>query len=151
MRLQQTLLFAGALVAVPLSAVTAADVTFKYISASDAARLVTADSSKKLYDIANTDAFRMALQIRNSSGRAEKHLDWNEEIVVQEGDVLLNYGGTGSDIAEIAPGEFRGDSIIGGSSILMHAGDIVTIPANSWHQMVIQTKMTRDILFRTKK
>ena len=67
----------------------------------------------------------------------EKHLGWNEEIVIQEGDVRLNSGGTAVNAREISPGEFNGDSITGGTSVLMHPGDIAIIPAGTWHEEVI--------------
>ena len=151
MLLKQVLLFASALLAVSQSNASA-DVTFKYISAAEAAKLVTTSgATSKPYDIASDDAFRMSLQVRTQSSHVERHMGWNEEIVVQEGDVLLNYGGSGVNPRENSPGEFNGDSIAGGSSVMMHAGDIAIIPAGTWHEEVIQTPLMRYILFKTTK
>jgi len=71
--------------------------------------------------------------------------------IIQEGDVLLNYGGNAVNEVELSPGEFNGKSIVGGSSVVMHAGDIVIIPAGTWHEEVIRTPVMRYILFKTKK
>ena len=93
----------------------------------------------------------MSLQVRDKSSHDEKHMTWNEEIIIQEGDVLLNYGDKATDAKEISTGEFNGQSIIGGGSVTMHPGDIVIIPVGTWHEEVIQNPVMRYILFKTKK
>jgi mannose-6-phosphate isomerase-like protein (cupin superfamily) len=129
-----------------------ADVTFKFISAEAGAKMTGANPPGKGQDyIANGPAFNFSLRMRDKPGKVEIHRDWNDEIVIQEGKVLLRYGGTSVNAKEIAPGESFGESMTGGDRVLMKAGDIVTIPAGMAHQMLIQTPTMRYILFKTKK
>ena len=147
MFLNETILYAAALLVVSASGAVC-DVTFKFIPATDAGKMASATQPALLAD---GDAFRMSLQMRDKSSHVEKHMTWNEEIIIQEGDVLLNYGGNAVNEVELSPGEFNGKSIVGGSSVVMHAGDIVIIPAGTWHEEVIRTPVMRYILFKTKK
>lgn len=134
------------LVAVPQFA--SAEVTFKFVTAGDAAKMILADKPPDA--LAADDQFSMTLRKRVVSGHVEKHMGWNEELVIQEGTVLLNYGGTASNARETAPGEFNGDKITGGKSVVMHPGDIVILPAGTWHEQVLQSPLMRYILFKTK-
>ena len=147
MLLNKTNLFAAALLVISVSAAQA-DVKFKYISSGDAKRIVTSSGSTV---IADGDLFRTSLQVRDKSSQVERHMSWDEEIVIQEGNVLLNYGDNASGIREISSGEFNGNAIVGGKSVMMHPGDIVIIPAGTWHEEVIQNPVMRYILFKTKK
>ena len=147
MFLNRAFLCAAALLMMSASG-AACDVTFKYVGAGDAKSMATASRPGV---IAQDDAFRMSLQMRDRSSHVEKHMTWNEEIVIQEGDVLLNYGDKAADAREISPGEFNGNAIIGGASVMMHPGDIVIIPAGTWHEEVIQNPVMRYILFKTRK
>jgi hypothetical protein len=133
-----------------LTAMTAeahGQVTFKYISAGQAAQMV---SGSEMPIIANDEKFSMSLHKRLVSGHVEKHMGWNEELVIQEGDVLLNYGDTASNPKELSPGEFNGDAITGGKSMMLHAGDIVILPAGLWHQQILKGPVMRYVLFKTK-
>jgi hypothetical protein len=138
-----------AAVLLALSASTAsAAVTFRYVSAGDAVKMIAGD---KPPIIAETPAFSMSLHKRLVSGHVEKHMGWDEELVIQQGDVLLNYGGTGVNARENSPGEFNADRIQGGKSRMLHAGDIVVIPAGTWHEQVLKSPLMRYVLFKTKK
>jgi hypothetical protein len=149
--LTQTKLIAAAILMASGSAASA-DVTFKYISADDAAKSQRANGPGKRPDnIADGPAFNFSLRIRDKPGKVETHSVWNDEIIIQEGQVLLNYGGTSVNAKPGAPGETVGDSISGGQSVLMKAGDIVTIPAGMPHQMVVQSPQMRYILFKTRR
>jgi mannose-6-phosphate isomerase-like protein (cupin superfamily) len=99
--------------------------------------------------LAADEQFSMTLRKRVVSSHVEKHMGWNEELVIQEGTVLLNYGDNATNAREIAPGEFNGDTITGGKSVVMHPGDIVILPAGTWHEQVLQTPVMRYILFKT--
>lgn len=131
-----------------MTAPALAQVTFKYISAGQAAQMV---SGSDMPVIAKDEKFSMSLHKRLVSGHVEKHMGWNEELVIQEGDVLLNYGDTASNPREIAPGEFNGDAITGGKSVMLHPGDIVILPAGLWHQQVLKSPVMRYVLFKTRR
>ncbi len=70
--------------------------------------------------------------------------------MIQEGDVLLNYGDMASNPRELSPGEFNGDAITGGKSVMLHAGDVVILPAGLWHEQILKGPIMRYILFKTK-
>ena len=125
-----------------------AEVSFAYVSAGQAAQMVSGTDAPML---AQGSQFSMSLRKRVVSGHVEKHMDWNEELVIQEGDVLLNYGDTASNPRELSPGEFNGDAIAGGKSVMLHAGDIVILPAGLWHQQVLKAPLMRYVLFKTRK
>jgi len=132
------------------SCMASADVTFKFISADDAARMAHANPpGKRPENIADGPTFNFSLRLRDKPGKVETHSHWNDEIIIQEGEVLLRYGGTSVNARQSAPGETVGDSIQDGKSVLMKPGDIVTIPAGMPHQMLVQTPVMRYILFKT--
>ena len=130
-----------------LSQAASAEVTFKFVSAGDAAKMVAADKAPD--GLASDDQFSMTLRKRVVSSHVEKHMGWNEELVIQEGTVLLNYGGEATNVRQTAPGEFNGDAITGGKSLVLHPGDIVILPAGTWHEQVLQSPLMRYILFKT--
>jgi len=129
-----------------------ADVTFKYISAGDAKVKADAPNAARGPNyIADGPDFHLSFAERKRPGKVEQHADWNDEIIIQEGDVQLNFGGTSVNAKPTRPGEKLGDSIRDGKSVLMHPGDIVTIPAGMPHQMLIQSPTMRYILLKTRK
>jgi len=124
-----------------------AQVTFRHIGAGEAAQMVAGSDQPVL---AKDKSFSMSLHKRLVSGHVEKHMGWNEELVIQEGDVLLNYGDTASNPKENSPGEFNGSAITGGKSVMLHAGDIVILPAGLWHEQVLKSSVMRYVLFKTR-
>lgn len=126
-----------------------ADVTFKHITAEDAARALAGKTLASL--IVDGPQFSMSFHKRVESSHVEKHMGWDEELVIQEGDVLLNYGDTASNAREMSPGEFNADAVIGGKSLMLHPGDVVILPAGTWHHQVLKGPVMRYILFKTRK
>jgi mannose-6-phosphate isomerase-like protein (cupin superfamily) len=131
-----------------LSGPAQADIAFGFVSAEKARDLVAGPKAPD--SLAEDGTFSMSLRKRTASSHVEKHMGWNEELVIQEGNVLLNYGGAATNIRETGPGEFNGDTIAGGKSVIMHPGDIVVIPAGTWHEEVLRSPVMRYILFNTK-
>lgn len=144
------LLLAGAVLALSLMP-AAAQTTFKFITAADAAKMVFDPArAKEAGNVAKGEAnFSMALAKRTESGHSEMHTPYDEELVMQEGDVLLTYGGEGVGAKETRPGEWVADSIKGGTTVEMHPGDLVVIPANTWHLEVLKSPFMRYVLFRS--
>jgi len=149
-------LLTGAFVALSLSVAEAQTapqppVTFKFITADDAAKMAFDPArAKEAGNVAKGDAnFSMALAKRIESGHSEKHMSFDEELVMQEGDVLLTYGGNGVNAKETRPGEWQADSISGGTTVEMHPGDIVVIPANTWHLEVLKSPRMRYVLIHS--
>src|SRR3569623_1633428 len=120
-RLSTVILFAAVIGAAPARA----DVTFKHITAEESAHAFAGKSLSS--PIADGPQFNMSFHKRIESSHVEKHMGWDEELVIQEGDVLLNYGDTASNARENSPGEFNGDAVTGGKSVMLHAGDVVIL------------------------
>lgn len=125
-----------------------ADVTFKHITAAEAAQAVAGKTASPIVD---GPQFNMSFHKRIESSHVERHMGWDEELVIQEGDVLLNYGDTASNPREMTPGEFNADAVTGGKNLMLHAGDVVILPAGTWHEQVLKSPVMRYILFKTRK
>jgi mannose-6-phosphate isomerase-like protein (cupin superfamily) len=125
-----------------------ADITFKHITAAEAAQAVGGKTASPIVD---GPQFSMSFHKRVESSHVERHMGWDEELVIQEGDVQLNYGDTASNAHEMSPGEFNADAVTGGKSLMLHAGDVVILPAGTWHHQVLKSPVMRYILFKTRK
>jgi len=131
------------------SAPAYAQVTFKHISGEEAARAVRGNTLNS--EFAGGKTFSMSIHKRTESGHVERHMDWDEVFMIQDGNELLNFGKTASNPRQESPGEFSGSTITDGKSVMLHAGDIVTMPAGMWHQHVLKTPTLRYVLIRTEK
>ncbi len=74
---------------------------------------------------------------REASGEAEYHATQADIFVVQSGEATLVYGGELVDGKTTAPNEMRAPSIKGGMEKKLGAGDVVTIPARTAHQVKV--------------
>ena len=77
------------------------------------------------------------LAFRSQSGKAELHEKFADFFVVVDGNATLVSGGHILNGAPSAPGEVRGDSVQDGKEMKLKKGDIVHIPANIPHQLVL--------------
>jgi len=96
---------------------------------------------------------RTLLVVRVHSGDPERHQFWADEMVVKKGTITLVTGGTlqGEHPNGTAPGETLGTSIEGGKETVLHAGDIVHIPAGMPHQAKIAPNTTVTYLVFKEK
>lgn len=74
---------------------------------------------------------------RSATGSSELHQHEADIFVVETGDATLVTGGKIVNPHVEKPGEIRGSSIAGGERHSVAAGDIVHIPANTPHQLLI--------------
>ena len=74
---------------------------------------------------------------REGDGEAELHEKMADLFVVQSGEGTLVVGGTVPGGKTTAPGEIRGPSIQGGEHKRLGPGDVVHIPANVPHQVLV--------------
>lgn len=74
---------------------------------------------------------------REGSGEAELHETQNDVMVIESGEATLVVGGTVVDPKTTAPHEIRGASIRGGEQVALAAGDVVHIPIQTPHQMLV--------------
>jgi mannose-6-phosphate isomerase-like protein (cupin superfamily) len=75
------------------------------------------------------------LAVRLKSGRAELHTTSADEFFVVEGHASLLTGG--AIVNPSGTAEVRGDSVRGGTRAELKAGDVVHIPANTPHQLLL--------------
>ena len=83
----------------------------------------------------------------------EVHTHWTHYIHVLSGEARLTYGGTVSNAKETGPGQIRGDAIVGGTSMTVHAGDFLQIPAGMPHLFVATgpTAKFHYVVFNTRQ
>ena len=135
---------------------TAPETQVRHLSGADLARdLVKAKKPGDFYAqalISKGDRHQVINTIRDSSGQAEIHADWNDHIFVQEGQASLQTGGTDVGAVQTAPGEMRGTSIKGGTVMVMKPGDYFFVPAGTPHQMLLaKGQKIKFIAFKTHK
>jgi mannose-6-phosphate isomerase-like protein (cupin superfamily) len=78
--------------------------------------------------------------VRNKSGRGELHQRADDIFFVIGGQATLVSGGT--IVNPKGDLEVRGDSVAGGTSILLNTGDVVHIPHSVPHQLLIKPGKT---------
>lgn len=74
---------------------------------------------------------------REASGQAEWHETQADIFIVQSGEGSLVAGGTVADAKTVAPHEVRGASIKDGVTKRLGPGDVVHIPAQTAHQVLV--------------
>jgi mannose-6-phosphate isomerase-like protein (cupin superfamily) len=79
-----------------------------------------------------------------SSGQAELHEKQADLIIIQSGQATLIIGGKIVNGKATATNEIRGTSIEGGERQALKAGDIVHVPVNTPHQVLLDAGQTLD-------
>jgi mannose-6-phosphate isomerase-like protein (cupin superfamily) len=75
---------------------------------------------------------------READGEAEVHEKVVDYIIVESGDATIVVGGTVPNGKTTAPGEIRGPSIEGGVKKKLATGDVLRIPQNTPHQLLVE-------------
>ena len=102
--------------------------------------------------LAKHDSYEIHITVRNKSGMAEIHDNWNDHIFIQEGRASFIIGGIAVDAKVTAPGEKRGTEIKGGTTMVVQPGDYLFIPAGTPHQMIVEPgRRAQFIGLRTPK
>jgi mannose-6-phosphate isomerase-like protein (cupin superfamily) len=91
-------------------------------------------ATKTLSDYPN-DLFMLAH--READGQVELHETQADLFVVESGSATLIVGGTLLNAETVSPHEKRNGTIQGGVRQKLNAGDIVRIPANTPHQLLL--------------
>jgi mannose-6-phosphate isomerase-like protein (cupin superfamily) len=94
-------------------------------------------TEKKLasQSLANYGNYTFNVAHREATGEAEYHATQADVFFVQTGEATLVVGGELIDGKTSAPNEMRAASIKGGTEKKLAAGDVVTIPAKTAHQL----------------
>lgn len=77
------------------------------------------------------------LSFRSKDGSPELHEKFADIFVVVDGSATLLSGGELENSTSTAPGEMHGTSILHAATTSLAKGDIVHIPANTPHQLLI--------------
>jgi quercetin dioxygenase-like cupin family protein len=110
-----------------------------------AAASPTGDATQTLEDQGSN---YIVLVVRARTGEAEFHRDWSDEILVRSGTMTVYYGGAMSDEHAFGPrvGEFHSATMEGGTAQVLHAGDLMHIPASVSHWVKLSPGDTASYL-----
>jgi hypothetical protein len=81
--------------------------------------------------------FTYAITHRDTSGGLERHDAWTDILVIETGSASILSGGVQEGATESSPGEWRGGTARGATKQAIRAGDVVTTPAGTPHQMLL--------------
>ena len=81
--------------------------------------------------------FTYAITHRDTSGGLERHEAWTDILVIESGSATLLSGSVQEGATETSPGEWRGGTARGATRQTIRAGDVVTTPAGTPHQMLL--------------
>ena len=82
------------------------------------------------------------LSVRNKTGSSELHEHYADIFFVVDGEATLTSGGTMVEAKTTEPGEVRGSAVSGGVEQKLGKGDVVHIPPNTPHQILISKGKT---------
>ncbi len=146
------------LAALPFTVVdkTTPDTAVRHLSGKELGKTIqnglTPDALYSQVLLAKHDGYEIHITARGKSGKAEIHENWSDHIFIQEGQASFIIGGVAVDAKDTAPGEKRGTSIKGGTTIVMLPGDYLFVPPGTPHQMIVKPgQRVQFIGFRTHK
>jgi quercetin dioxygenase-like cupin family protein len=127
---------------------------FEFLSAQDVIALTDkpGPGAKTAY-LADHDSYFVEYVARTDADNvSEVHVHWTHYIHILEGEGTLTYGGTITNAKDTGPGQVRGDSIAGGTTVALHVGDYLQIPAGTPHLIIPKrgTKM-RYVVFNARR
>ena len=93
-------------------------------------------SSIKLADYGSSN---VSISHREANGIPEVHAQMGDYFVVESGEATLIIGGEVVNAKTVEPGETRGDSIKGGERRKLTTGDVVHIPTDMPHQLLVES------------
>jgi len=94
--------------------------------------------------IADWGNHQMLMIHREATGQAEFHAKQADLIIVRSGAASIKIGGKIMDGKTTAPNEIRGTSIEGAELHPLREGDVMHIPANTPHQVMLETGQMVD-------
>ncbi|HZQ41492.1 MAG TPA: hypothetical protein VFA87_11875, partial [Rhizomicrobium sp.] len=108
---------------------------FKHLSAKEVDALTDkpGPGAKTAFPVDHENYYVEYAQRSDKGNEPEVHTHWTHYIQVLSGEATLVYGGAVSNARETGPGQIRGDAIQGGTSIVVHTGDFLQIPAGMPH------------------
>ena len=80
-----------------------------------------------------SDPGLIVLAQRREAGPAEYHDKTNHVFIMEEGEATLIVGGSPVDAKRTAADQMRAPTTNGGTTYHLTKGDVITIPAKTWH------------------
>lgn len=77
------------------------------------------------------------LIVRTRSGEVEIHQQFDEMMIILDGDAEIITGGTPQNPHSVRPGELRSPSVSGGTSVAMATGNLLHLIAGTPHQVIL--------------
>ena len=128
---------------------------FKHLSAKEVDALTDkpGPGAKTAFPVDHENYYVEYAQRSDKGNEPEVHTHWTHYIQVLSGEATLVYGGTVAGARETGPGQIRGDSIQGGTSIAVHTGDFLQIPAGMPHEFngIAPGAKFRYVVFNTRE
>ena len=111
-------------------AVAGAAAAFEGAARREAARFAFDDESGLFHE---GPGWKLDAGRRDAPGDVEYHERTTDVMHVVEGEATVVTGGQMTEVREVAPGELRATSIVGGTSHALKPGDVLAIPAGVPH------------------
>jgi len=88
-------------------------------------------------NIATYGSYRIEMVHREGDAEAETHVNNSEVFFIVSGEATEIVGGTPVDNKTVSPGEIHGSALNGGMRIELKPGDVMRMPANTPHRMLV--------------
>ena len=127
---------------------------FKYLSAKQVEALTDkpGPGAHTAFPVDHENYYVEYAERSDKGNEPEIHTHWTHYIQVLSGEATLVYGGTVSGAHETGPGQIRGDAIQGGTTMTVHTGDFLQIPAGMPHLFnVAAGGKFRYVVFNTRQ
>lgn len=96
--------------------------------------------------IAKYPGYYISLNARNKNGGGEFHKNWNDILIVLDGEGTEYTGGTMVEGKDAPGGEIRGTRLEGATAHAMHKGDFISIPSSTNHMQTVEPGHTLVVL-----
>src|SRR6201996_6209725 len=128
---------------------------FKHLSAKEVDALTDkpGPGAKTAFPVDHESYYVEYAQRSDQGNEPEVHTHWTHYIHVLSGEATLTYGGTVTKARETSPGQIRGEAIAGGTTMKVHAGDFLQIPAGMPHEFngIAAGSKFRYVVFNTRR
>lgn len=88
-------------------------------------------------EVAKFQSYRVEIVHREGDAEAETHVNNSELFFIVSGEATEIIGGTPVNNKTVSAGEIHGSALNGGMRIQLRAGDVIRMPANTPHRMLI--------------
>jgi hypothetical protein len=95
------------------------------------------DKKSGMLQLLTEKSYNAIVFYREVDGQAEIHEKLADFVIVRGGQGAILVGGKAVNAKPTTPGESRGDRVDGGTRYTVKTGDMVYIPANTPHQILV--------------